>query len=309
MPPASSRANASAQEPRCGAARRVAQVGAAPAHAMMLLGDVGEVEEVREGAGDRQRVVHGHARQLVGQHAEVGVVAGAARSWPARARARRSRRSPRRPARGSCRPAAPRAAARRHAAACADRHAIAPTIPAIGALSASAAAHRFVATRRVSQRDCRAPAQTHAHHDERHVVVLRRAVHERIGAGHDPRRSGSPAARARAARTSGTRRASPHSSCAAFIASLTPSVNATSRSPGGQLHLALRVLAPGIRPITGPPASRCTRSGSRGRVAAQHDRRVVPGVHVGQAPRSPGRTRRRRTSHSGWAPSSRRPAR
>jgi hypothetical protein len=44
----------------------------------MLLGDVGQVEEVREGAGDGQRVVHRHARQLVGEHAEVRVVAGAA---------------------------------------------------------------------------------------------------------------------------------------------------------------------------------------------------------------------------------------
>ena len=44
---------------------RVAQVGAAAAHAMVLLGDVGEVEEVREGAGNRQRVLHVHPRQLV----------------------------------------------------------------------------------------------------------------------------------------------------------------------------------------------------------------------------------------------------
>ena len=43
----------------------------------MLLGDVRQVEEVREGARDGQRFVEREVRELVGQDQKVGVMAGA----------------------------------------------------------------------------------------------------------------------------------------------------------------------------------------------------------------------------------------
>ena len=57
--------------------QRIALIRPAPADAVMLLGDVGQVEEVRERARDGQRVVERHVRELVGQDHEVGVMAGA----------------------------------------------------------------------------------------------------------------------------------------------------------------------------------------------------------------------------------------
>ena len=49
---------------------RVTLVGAAPAHAMMLLGDVGQVQEMREAARDRQRRLDRHGAQLAGERFE-----------------------------------------------------------------------------------------------------------------------------------------------------------------------------------------------------------------------------------------------
>ena len=51
----------------------IALIGATPAHAMMLLGDVGEVEEVGERAGHRQRFGQRHRRQLERQIVELAV--------------------------------------------------------------------------------------------------------------------------------------------------------------------------------------------------------------------------------------------
>ena len=49
---------------------RIALIGAAPPHAVMLLGDVGEVQEVGEAARDRQRRLDRHGAQLGGQRLE-----------------------------------------------------------------------------------------------------------------------------------------------------------------------------------------------------------------------------------------------
>ena len=62
----------------------IALVRPAAADAVVLLGDVGEMKEVGEGAGDRQRRGHRHARQFVGQPVEVLV---RARVCPLRQRA------------------------------------------------------------------------------------------------------------------------------------------------------------------------------------------------------------------------------
>ena len=55
--------------------RLVALVVAATADAVMLLGDVGQIEKMREGAGHRQRLLHGHLLEDAGQRREVGVAA------------------------------------------------------------------------------------------------------------------------------------------------------------------------------------------------------------------------------------------
>ena len=71
------RGNVSSHEPRCGEARGIAQVGAAPADAVVLLGDVGQVEEMREGARQRDRGIDRQAGQHRRQLAEVAVGARA----------------------------------------------------------------------------------------------------------------------------------------------------------------------------------------------------------------------------------------
>ncbi len=55
----------------------VALIVAAAPDAMVLLGDVGQVEEVGEGARDRQRLVDGHLLEDAGQRRKVGVAAAA----------------------------------------------------------------------------------------------------------------------------------------------------------------------------------------------------------------------------------------
>ncbi len=49
---------------------RIALIRPAPANAMMLFGDVGEVQEVREAARDRQRRFDRHRPQLAGERLE-----------------------------------------------------------------------------------------------------------------------------------------------------------------------------------------------------------------------------------------------
>ena len=49
---------------------RIALMHAAPADAIVLLGDVGQVQELRERARDRQRGVHRHGGELLGQLGE-----------------------------------------------------------------------------------------------------------------------------------------------------------------------------------------------------------------------------------------------
>ena len=55
---------------RLRARARVTLVGAAPAHAVVLLGDVGQVQEMREAARDRQRRLDRHGAQLAGERLE-----------------------------------------------------------------------------------------------------------------------------------------------------------------------------------------------------------------------------------------------
>ena len=89
---------------------------------MMLLGDVGQVEKVRERARDRQRLVQGHVREHVGERGE-RLVAGSRAPLPLRQRTH-TLDGPKNVLAGvgldACRRAAHRAAAHRRAAACAD---------------------------------------------------------------------------------------------------------------------------------------------------------------------------------------------
>ena len=55
---------------RLRARARVTLVGAAPAHAVVLLGDVGQVQEMREAARDGQRRLDRHGAQLAGERLE-----------------------------------------------------------------------------------------------------------------------------------------------------------------------------------------------------------------------------------------------
>jgi hypothetical protein len=63
-----------------------APVGAAAPAAVVLLGDVGEIEEMREGAGHRQDQRDGHRGELAGQLLELRLIA-AARAFRERAHA------------------------------------------------------------------------------------------------------------------------------------------------------------------------------------------------------------------------------
>ena len=56
--------------PRLGTRARITLIRAAPAHAVMLFGDVCEIQEVREAARDRQRGLDRHRAQLVRQRLE-----------------------------------------------------------------------------------------------------------------------------------------------------------------------------------------------------------------------------------------------
>ena len=104
---------------------RIALVRPAAADAMVLLGDVRQVQELREGARDRQRRVHRHGRQLLGQLVEhVGrcrAGAGPRALRAARGPARRAGRAPPLPGGRAFRRAACRAAARRRGAAAASQ--------------------------------------------------------------------------------------------------------------------------------------------------------------------------------------------
>ena len=60
MPALIKRPNVSSHDPIWGGAVGIALICPATPDAMVLLGDVRQVQEVREGAGDRQRLVHRH---------------------------------------------------------------------------------------------------------------------------------------------------------------------------------------------------------------------------------------------------------
>ena len=118
---ASSRANASSHEPRCGRGLRVALIRAPAADAVMLLGDVREVQEMRERPRDRQP----HRRRDMRASSSASVAKSS--PWPAlRALRQRPDTLDRLEHRfalmraAACRQAVPPAAARRRAAACAD---------------------------------------------------------------------------------------------------------------------------------------------------------------------------------------------
>ena len=57
---------------------RILLIRAAPADTMVLFGDVGQMEELRERPGDRQRFIERHPSEHVGQFAERALVAGTA---------------------------------------------------------------------------------------------------------------------------------------------------------------------------------------------------------------------------------------
>ena len=148
----------------------------------------------------------------------------------------------------------------------------------------------------------RARPSKYSRDHERHVVVLLGAGREGVRVPHQGLEDLARGAVAAAARTASIRRASPHSSSAVFIASLMPSVKATSRSPGSQRHARLRVREGGQQ----PDDRRRPRRAAALLVAAEHHRRDCGPRSRRRARASPGRTGRRRTSRSGWRPRPRR---
>ena len=77
MPPAINRPNVSSHEPICGGASGVAKIRAPATDPVMLLGDIGEIEELRERARDGKRFLDGHLLEQPRQRGEVGVAAAA----------------------------------------------------------------------------------------------------------------------------------------------------------------------------------------------------------------------------------------
>ena len=119
-PPAINRGKVSSHDAGCGPACRIALIVAPPPHAMVLLGDVRQRQEVRERARDGQRRLHRQVPQDAGERVDIVSRTRPAHASTAPAPARPCRRAPVPRAAAASRRAARPASAHRPAAARVD---------------------------------------------------------------------------------------------------------------------------------------------------------------------------------------------